>query len=192
MMLFFNLLTISLLALVAGLLLVVGQQVRVWRRAMAQSPLLAEQLATQLLAARQGLEALRKGVVAQGPELSRMLSEGGKLRTELQYLLEKADQVAGRMDLNMDRHIEKLPNQANGAKVVAAGGSAKNKLIEQVAGANGHAIQPSQPSTDPLEELLAGLQTQPAPYPHGASQTTRRGPVTQAELNLAQRVNRGA
>ena len=175
MILFLNLLTVALLALVAGLLLVVGQQVRVWRQAMAQSPLLAEQLAAQLLAARNGLDDLRKGVVQQGPELARLLSEGGKLRTELQYLLEKADQSAARLDLQLDK-------KANGSapKMPKATGS----IVEQVAGANGHAIQPSQPSSDPLEELLAGLQTPPA----SENKPSRRGPVTQAELTLQQRI----
>jgi hypothetical protein len=175
MMLFLNILTVALLALVAGLLLAVGQQVRVWRHAVANSPLLAEQLATQLLAARQGLESLRKGVLEQGPELSRLLSEGGKLRTELQFLLEKAEQRAARMDLQLAK------SQAEGGEVKPSRNNGKQALIEQVAGANGHAIMPSQPSSDPLEELLAGLQTPPSP-------TTRRGPVTQAELALQQRV----
>lgn len=179
MILYLNILTIALLAMVAGLLLVVGQQVRVWRRAMAQSPLLAEQLAAQLLTARKGLEDLRKGILQQGPELSRLLSDGNKLRTELQFLLEKADQSAGRLDLALDK-------KANGAKVTN-GGKAAGKIAEAVAGANGHAIQPSHAATDPLEELLAGLQAQPT-----APSTSRRGPVTQAELDLAQRIGRGA
>ncbi|MCA3243820.1 MAG: hypothetical protein INF43_00755 [Alphaproteobacteria bacterium] len=185
MMLFLNILIIALLAMVAGLLLAVGQQVKVWRRAVADSPLLAEQLATQLLAARQGLESLRKGVVEQGPELSRLLSEGGKLRTELQFLLEKAEQRAARLDLQLDKSAP----AATGAKVLPTKAAAKNALIEQVAGANGHAIQPSQPSQDPLEELLAGLQGTP-----GGQSTSgvRRGPVTQAELALQQRVKGSA
>jgi hypothetical protein len=176
MMLFLNILTVALLALVAGLLLAVGQQVRVWRQAVANSPLLAEQLAAQLLAARQGLESLRKGVLEQGPELSRLLSEGGKLRTELQFLLEKAEARAARMDLQLAKadNATVRPTKANG----------KQSLIEEVAGANGHAIMPSQPSSDPLEELLAGLQTPATP-------TTRRGPITQAELALQQRVKAG-
>lgn len=179
MMLFLNILTVALLALVAGLLLAVGQQVRVWRQAVANSPLLAEQLATQLLAARHGLESLRKGVLEQGPELTRLLSEGSKVRTELQFLLEKAEQRAARMDLQ----LSKAGLQADDATVTKQPkSSAKQSLIEQVAGANGHAIMPSQPSSDPLEELLAGLQS---PSQNGA---VRRGPVTQAELALQQRV----
>jgi hypothetical protein len=184
MMLLLNLLIITLLALVAGLLLAVGQQVKVWRRAVAESPLLAEQLAMQLLAARQGLESLRKGVVEQGPELSRLLSEGGKLRTELQFLLEKAEQRAARLDLKLDQSFP----PATSAKLQASKTAAKNSLIEQVAGANGHAIQPSQPSQDPLEELLAGLQPVTAAT---AVNGGRRGPITQAELALQQRVKGG-
>ena len=181
MLVYLNILTVALLAMVAGLLLVIGQQVRVWRKTMAQSPLLAEQLAMQLLTARNGLEDLRKGILQQGPELSRLLSDGGKLRTDLQFLLEKADQSAGRLDLAMDK-------RATGAKVTTTAKAVAGKIAEAVAGANGHAIQPSTPSADPLEELLAGLQSQPiAPPTH-----TRRGPVTQAELDLAQRINKAA
>jgi hypothetical protein len=176
MILFLNLLTVGLLALVAGLLLAVGQQVRVWRKAMAESPLLAEQLAAQLLAARNGLEDLRKGVLGQGPELSRLLSEGGKLRTELQFLLEKADQSAARLDLQMDKKTN-----GTAAKMPKASGS----IIEQVAGANGHSVQPSHRTADPLEELLAGLQ---APLIGPESKSARRGPVTQAELSLQQSI----
>jgi hypothetical protein len=186
MILYLNILTIALLGMVAGLLLVVGQQVRVWRRAMAQSPLLAEQLAVQLLTARKGLEDLRKGIVQQSPELSRLLSDGGKLRTELQFLLDKAEQAAGRLDLALDKTLDKKPT---GAKIIT-GGKAAGKIAEAVAGANGHAIQPSTISSDPLEELLAGLQSQPGSAP--TATTTRRGPVTQAELDLAQRLGRGA
>jgi hypothetical protein len=177
MMLFLNLLTVSLLAVVGGLLLAVNQQVRVWRRAMVQSPLLAEQLATQLLAARHGLDDLRKGVTQQGPELSRMLSEGQKLRTELQFLLEKAETTAARLDMKLDK----------AATPALKATKAQGAVIEQVAGANGHAIMPSGPSHDPLEELLAGLQTPPVTLTSPTS--NRRGPVTQAELTLQQKIN---
>ncbi len=175
MMLLLNILTVTLLALVAGLLLAVGQQVRLWRQAVGQSPLLAEQMATQLLAARQGLETLRQGVLAQGPELSRLLSEGSKVRTELQFLLEKAEQRASRLDM----HLSKATALADNATVKPAKNQVRAALMEQVAGANGHAIQPSIPSHDPLEDLLAGLQ-EPT--------LNRRGPVTAAELKLQQRV----
>jgi hypothetical protein len=175
MFVFLNILTVLLLALVAGLLLAVGQQVRVWRQVMAQSPLLAEQLAMQLLSARQGLEHLRAGLMQQGPELTRLTSDAGKLRTDLQYLLEKADQAAARMDMKLHPPTE----SAKSARLPKVQGA----VVEQVAGANGHAIQPSQPSHDPLEDLLAGLQAVPA-----AATSIRRGPVTKAELTLAQRV----
>jgi hypothetical protein len=201
MILFFNILTVCLLALVAGLLLVVGQQVRVWRKAMQDSPLLAEKLAEQLLSARRALDELKKGVLSQGPELNRLLSDGGKLRTELQFLLQRADKAGAALEGVSAKVEAVLP--AMGAPVVtppvapvrpkAAAKAAYAGLVEQVAGANGHAVQSSGVSKDPLEALLEGLQggadaLERKAAHMAASGTKRRGPVTQAELELQEKL----
>ncbi len=200
MILFFNILTVCLLALVAGLLLVVGQQVRVWRKAMQDSPLLAEKLAEQLLSARRGLDELKKGVVAQGPELNRLLSDGGKLRTELQYLLQRADKVGAQLE-GMSAKVDAVSSAGTPTPVApmapvrpkTAAKAAYAGLVEQVAGANGHAVQTTSRAKDPLEELLEGLQggadaleARAAHMATGAPK--RRGPVTQAELDLQEKM----
>lgn len=181
MIVYLNILTAVLLALVAGLLIALWFQLRDWRKHLRDSPLLAEQLAAQLLAARSGLEELKKGLLAQGPELSRLLSDGNKTRVELELLLQRSEQVA--------RKLER-PVEAVTAKVsITADGKTE---VEEVAGANGQAIQPAKPARDPLEDLLAGLQQyEESPVskaPSAAIRRKRSGPVTQAELDLQRKV----
>lgn len=187
MIAYLNILTAVLLALVAGLLLALWFQLRDWRKHLQEAPLLAEQLAEQLLSARNGLEELKKSLLAHGPELSRLLSEGGKLRVELELLLQRGEQMARKLDQPVEvRRVDVIPT------VEAAA------VVEEVAGANGHAIQPARAARDPLEDLLAGLQQyeedsspiakSPAARPAQPARRKRSGPVTQAELDLQRKV----
>lgn len=94
MALYLNILTVVLLALVAGLLLTLYFQLKTWRTANREAPLLAEKLAEAMLSARKGLVDLKSELVGQGPELNRLLSDGDKLRVELQFLLQRGAQMA--------------------------------------------------------------------------------------------------
>lgn len=181
MSLYLSILTVLLLSVVAGLLLAVWLQLREWKDASREAPLLAERMAEQLMQARRGLEELKKALVASGPELSSLLSEGGKMRVELQFLLQRADQVAAAID--QPRGDDPLVSAASSASVSVS-------AVETVAGANGRAAQPSQVSHDPLEDLLANLQAADqgnVTLLHKNSRK-RKGPVTQAELDLQQKV----
>ncbi|MBI1308835.1 MAG: hypothetical protein GC129_03105 [Proteobacteria bacterium] len=170
--LYLNILSVVLLGLVAGLLMALWWQLRDWKASVREAPLLAETMAEQLMAARRGLEELKKNLVAHGPELSGLLSEGGKVRVELQFLLQRAEQLAAKLEAGQP------PRRG---EVVA--------MVEEVAGANGKAVQLSEPSHDPLEDLLAGLQQKPDNVtPMRKPGRKRMGPVTQAELELQQKV----
>lgn len=186
MALYLNILTAVLLALVAGLLLMVSFQLRTWRSTNAQAPLLAEKLTEAILSARKGLADLKAELVAQGPELGRLTTEAAKLRVELQFLIQRGQQVADRMDnggrMPVEEGDEDLP--------VVRLAPAAQAVVEQVAVANGLAAKPMAPAPagtgeDPLETLLANLQ--------GGAETIKKpgkrkrvGPVTQAELDLQQ------
>jgi hypothetical protein len=178
--LYVNLLLVLLLAGVAGLLVLVWQQLRVWRAASKQAPLLADALAAQLQSARGALAEMKQALLQGGPELERLLSDVQQARVELQFLLQRGSQLNDQL---------------------AAQLSAPQPQAERVSSANGRALNQGKPvetaqlpllapvagkMADPLEQLLAGLQETPAPV--AAPKRRRVGPVTQAELNLQQQV----
>lgn len=175
--LYLSFVSILLLGLVAGLLLAVWFQLRGWRDASQTAPLLAEKLAMQLMDARTGLADLKRALVAHGPELERLISESGKARVELQFLLQRVDQAGGAT----------APLPTVGVAHVA----------ETVAGANGVATAQGrtvgvEPAVgDPLETLLAGLNAAAeTPLEAAPVRRGRVGPITQAELDLQQQVRR--
>lgn len=177
---YLTLLSVILLALVAGLLMALWTQLRDWRKANREAPLLAEQLAEQMLAARKGLTGLKQALTGEAPELNRLLSEGAQLRLDLQFLLQRCEQVAQRLE--QITSSRPLPQ-------------AKQAVAETVAGANGQAAGQNMAKpdaaggTDPLEELLAGLQEATGNVtPISRARRKRVGPVTQAELDLQQKV----
>lgn len=182
MVLFLNILVAVLLALVAGLMLALWTQLRDWRKHLRDTPLLAEQMAEQLLSARNGLEELRRNLLSHGPELTRLLSEGGKTRVELEFLIQRAEQLA--------QKIERVGQPVAASAVLLK--ALDPVAMEEVAGANGQAIQPAKPARDPLEDLLAGLQQyEELPSIAKSPQLAKRkrsGPVTQAELDLQRKV----
>lgn len=183
---YLSLLSVILLALVAGLMLALWLQLRDWREANRKAPLLAEQLAEQLLSARKGLHELKQVLTAQAPELNRLLGEGSKVRLELQLLLQRAEQAAARLETTV----------ASGAGPVVT----LAPVAEKVAGANGHAAGQAlakpertvaeKAASDPLEELLAGLQQAGSDTSNVTpiGRRARSGPVTQAELDLQQSI----
>jgi hypothetical protein len=181
---YLTLLSVILLAMVAGLLMALWAQLRDWRKANREAPLLAEQLAEQMLAARNGLNGLKQSLTAEAPELNRLLSEGAQLRLDLQFLLQRCEQLAQKLE------------QMSAQNVVVS----KRYEVEQVAGANGQAIgqnltkaEPQGTKQDPLEELLAGLQQATVATnvtPISTARRKRSGPVTQAELDLQQKIGR--
>lgn len=179
---YLTLLSVILLAMVAGLLMALWTQLRDWRKANREAPLLAEQLAEQMLAARNGLNGLKQSLTAEAPELNRLLSEGAQLRLDLQFLLQRCEQLA-----------QKLEQMSAPSMVVST-----RYEVEQVAGANGQAVgqnltKAEAAGKDPLEELLAGLQQATVATnvtPIASARRKRSGPVTQAELDLQQKVGR--
>lgn len=182
MALYLNILTAVLLALVAGLLLMVSFQLRAWRSANAQAPLLAEKLTEAILSARKGLADLKGELVAQAPELGRLTTEASQLRVELQFLIQRATQMAERMDAPKPEEEIDLP--------VVRLAPAAQAVVERVAVANGLAAKPMAPATaeggdDALETLLANLQGGGEEV-RKLSKRKRTGPVTQAELDLQQ------
>lgn len=193
MALYLNILTAVLLALVAGLLLMVSFQLRAWRSNNAQAPLLAEKLTEAIMSARKGLADLKTELVAQGPEISRLTTEASKMRVELQFLIQRGEQMAGRLEADTSRprtvaRVDEDEDEIDLPVMRLAPGT--QAVVEQVAVANGLAAKPvaatqKADGDDPLEVLLANLQ-------HGGEgiqkspKRKRVGPVTQAELDLQQ------
>lgn len=177
--LYLNILTVVLLALVAGLLIMISVQLRTWRSANREAPLLAEKLTEVILSARKGLADLKQELVAQGPDLGRLTNEASKLRTELQYLIQRGSQMADQLDSREQELRDDLP--------VVRLAPASQAVVEQVSVANGLAAKPVETrGHDPLEELLAGLQGTAEPVKKSPAKRKRVGPVTQAELDLQQ------
>ena len=185
MALYLSILTVVLLALVAGLLITLYFQLREWRSAAADAPLLAEKLTEAIMSARKGLAALRADLVAHGPELMKISGEASKLRTELQFLLQRGAKLADELD---EREAE-----ARADMPMLRLAPTTQAVVEQVAVANGLAAKPVKEAADgdPLEELLANLQTQPAETVKKSPKRKRSGPVTQAELDLQQSLASG-
>lgn len=186
MALYLNILTVVLLALVAGLLLMLYFQLKIWRVANREAPLLAEKLTEAMLSARKGLADLKQDLIGQGPELGRLTTEASKLRVELQFLLQRGAQVAAQLEAREDEVRADMP-MARLAPVTQA-------VVEQVAVANGLAAKPIKDNGnggDPLEELLANLQTE-EPVRKSPAKRKRVGPVTQAELDLQQSLAAGS
>lgn len=195
MALYLNILTAVLLALVAGLLLMVSFQLRTWRSSNAQAPLLAEKLTEAILSARKGLSDLKSELVAQGPEISRLTTEASKMRVELQFLIQRGEQMANRLESDTSRPASS--SQANDedddAMPMVRLAPNTQAVVEQVAVANGLAAKPVQQvvqnagGEDPLETLLANLQGEGGADTIKKSPKRKRvGPVTQAELDLQQ------
>jgi hypothetical protein len=143
-----------LLALVAGLLLLLAQLLRGMRVQLREAPLLAEKLAQQLLAVRQGLEQTRGAAFKLAPELVRHLQEGQQLLHDLKLLTGRGEQVARRLEEG---------GSAGGAAPVEARREADGEPIAD------------DPTADPLAGLLADLGE--------AAGTVRRAP-SQAEVAL--------
>ncbi len=191
MAMYISILTVLLLALVAGLLLVLHFQLKEWRVAAREAPLLAEKLTEAIMSARKGLADIKHELTSSGPELNRLIDAAGQSRVELQFLLKRAETVAEKLDSGTSRKgadDDDLPHVRLAPEVQA--------VVERVAGANGLAARPlpqqasagSARDGDPLEELLANLQTVAgAETPVTKSPKRKRsGPVTQAELDLQQ------
>lgn len=191
MALYLNILTVVLLALVAGLLLTLYFQLKTWRAVNREAPLLAEKLAEAMLSARKGLADLKAELIGQGPELNRLLSDGDKLRVELQFLLQRGAQMASQLDAREESLHDDMPTLRLSPATQA--------VVERVTVANAQAatlvsgtVKEVGKDGDPLEELLANLQTTPSePLKKGAAKRKRVGPVTQAELDLQQSLQRG-
>lgn len=173
-----------LLALVAGLLLAVGQQVQAVRKEMRAAPLLAEELARQLLAARTALEQLKRAAAEAAPGIEKNMNEANRVRQDLQFLAARGEQLAARLE----GQVAVLPAAAG---EVPLPGRESGRVATTVAHANSNAATQPGPvvSADPLETLLAGLSPDMSQEP--VSKMPRRGKprtVSQAELDLREKL----
>ena len=166
-----------LLALVAGLLLLLGQLLRGMRRELREAPLLAEKLAQQLLAVRTGLEQARHEIHQAahklGPDLGAQLQAAQTTVNDLKFLIARGEQVANRVEQTAAGH----PNGKLQATVTVTSEPAEAPVTY----APQAVVQHHPQQADPLESLLADLEeaagTQPGP------ETVRRRP-SQAEIEL--------
>lgn len=170
---YLSVLTCVLLACVAGLLLVVAQQVRALRREAGKLPVLQDDMGRFLMTARQGVEELKTKLVAVGPQLESQVSDADKRVTELELLLDRAEKVAAKLEQGIDvgrpaTVVGVTPVPA--VEVVVANGAAarepKDTIIEK----------------DPLEDLLAGLKEARA----GVARALEEGGVQNALFESAE------
>jgi hypothetical protein len=154
-----------LLALVAGLLLLLGQLLRGMRKEMREAPLLAEKLAQQLLAVRQGLEQARVTAHKLGPDLTTNLQSAQTMIGDLKFLIARAEQVAGKLEHTGTSRVE----------------ATITKVVEQPAHQTMEMIAPSgSVQHDPLESLLADLE-------EAAGTVSRRPSQAEVELRAKER-----
>lgn len=140
-----------LLALVAGLLIAVGLELRALKPSLRGAPLLAEQLTAQVLGVKQLLVQLKAGV----GEVAPTLGEAERLRQDLQYLVARAEQLAARLEGDGTLEGTVTTQTPLGRSVKAA----VEARVEEIARSNGvAATNPARVAQDPLEELLAGLE----------------------------------
>lgn len=161
MNLYLGIVSCVLLALVAGLLLTVGLWLYEFRQNYKKAPLLGEELTRQLMAAREALLGLQKAAREAGPELAKAVSAAQTMTQDLNFLVARAEKVASTLDATTSPTPKpaKLPPAAEAGKVVSE-----------------NVVAAASTARDPLEELLAGLGTEPAPVPPP--------PSPQPELNL--------
>ncbi|HEX2859345.1 MAG TPA: DUF6468 domain-containing protein [Alphaproteobacteria bacterium] len=162
-----------LLALVAGLLLLLGQLLRGMRRELREAPLLAEKLAQQLLAVRTGLEQARVTAHKLGPDLGVQLQAAQTIVNDLKFLIARGEQVANR--------VESGTSHANGkvqATVTVTAEPAEAPVTYSPQTIVQHSPLP-QHQQDPLESLLADLEEAAGT----GTETVRRRP-SQAEMEL--------
>lgn len=197
MALYISILTVLLLALVAGLLLVLHFQLKEWRVAAREAPLLAEKLTEAILSARKGLADIKQELGSSGPELNRLIDAAGQSKVELQFLLQRAESMGDKLESATSRRVVTVDDDLPGVRLAPE----TQAVVERVASANGTAAKPlpqgmtgGSRAGDPLEELLANLQTAGvAGEPVSKSPKRKRsGPVTQAELDLQQSLKGGA
>lgn len=140
MTLYLGILTVTLLALLAGLLLTVGWWLYEFRQNYKQMPMLGEELTRQLMQAREALTNLQRSARDVGPELAKAVGDAQNVMQDLRFLTQKADEVASQMDAQ--RVVMKA--QADGGQVMAE-----------------NVVAAASAARDPLEELLAGLGDAP-------------------------------
>ncbi len=161
MTLYLGIVSCVLLAFVAGLLMTVGLWLYEFRQNYKKAPLLGEELTRQLIGAREALVNLQKTAKESGPELAKAVAAAQNMTQDLNFLIARAEKVASKLD-------ETTAAKPREAKVPAA---ESGKVVSE------NVVAAASTARDPLEELLAGLGSEPPPAP--------QPPPPQPELNLS-------
>lgn len=212
---YLGLVSCVLLALVAGLLLAFGQQVRQVKADLKKAPLLAEDLARQMMQAREALVQLQKAVKDTAPDVDKVIREAEKARQDLQFLNARAETLARQLEDRTQtvtpatqvraalagEDVSRMPSRI--VPVAAAYGAAPITKapvapMEQgeVLWANGQAAASMQVQPeDPIEALIKTLNRAPqalgtvgAGAMPDKARRTGRAPASQAELELRERL----
>ena len=210
--LYLGLVSCLLLALVAGLLLTIGEQLKRMKADFRKAPLLAEDLASQLMQAREAMAQLQKAAKDAGPSLQPVLKEAERVRQDLEFLSARADKLAQRLERQVsgegdDVAVVALPAPAE-AKVgpLLGGGIARGAASYRAAAADmtqvevqnvkAAATTADERQPDLLEGLLGALQDDVVASEHAdsADTVTRRAKarrtISQAELDLREKLGR--
>lgn len=209
--LYMAIVTCVLLALVAGLLMTVGVWLYEFRKNYNKMPALAEQLAKQLMAARDAMDNLKKAARESVPELERKLLDTSRTMQDLRFLTSRAEEVLNKLEqgtpvvASVTETVSVATSHADDATIVVEqtlkplGGpmlGAGGVMAARVAVSNGQAasVLNETPDTqpDPLEELLAGLSSanetaleEAGLVAHEVSATAKATRIkSQAELDL--------
>lgn len=165
--LYLGLVSCVLLALVAGLLLTIGEQMRRMKADFRKAPLLAEDLARQLMQAREAMAQLQKAAREAGPALQPVLKEAGRLRQDLEFLNTRAEKLAQRLEQESrggaPEAVVTLPPAAPrvGPLLAAYSAAAEETTQVEVQNVQAAATTADERQPDLLEELLHTLHAAP-------------------------------
>lgn len=171
MAVYLSLVSCVLLAGVAGLLVMVGFQVRQMRMALKDAPTLGDAMGQQLNMAKEALNNLQNGARELTPTLEKGVREAQMAVQDLTYLTKRAEEILALLEKNIEagaslkNTLQQPSIPLQGAVVVTETNTVKvtapvaMPVSAPVAVANEAASrEPGETvESDPLEALLAGL-----------------------------------
>jgi hypothetical protein len=171
MAVYLSLVSCILLAGVAGLLLMVGFQMRQMRMALKDAPTLGDAMGQQLNMAKEALSSLEKGAREMTPTLEKNVREAQMAVQDLSYLTKRAEEILSLLEKNIEagtsiKNTLQQPVSSMNAVVMT-----ETSTVQVTSPVGMHAPAPGvtvaneaaarEPGetveSDPLEALLAGL-----------------------------------
>ncbi len=193
--LYLGLVSCVLLALVAGLLLTIGEQLKRMKADFRKAPLLAEDLASQLMQAREAMAQLQKAAKDAGPLLQPVLKESERVRQDLEFLTARAEKLAQRLEDDVRRDVQDepvvaLPVAAKVGPLLTAYRAPEEMTQVEVQNVKAVATVADERQPDLLEEILSTLHSQQVvgPRVNGAETSDNSERKTSSDEPVMRRV----